>query len=77
MANPPKAKAKRGGPRPNSGGSRPGSGRPAKEPKEKRVVFPARVHPDTLASLEGDRRVEEKSVGVTLDRWVREKKEKA
>ena len=65
-----------GGARPNSGGARAGSGRRAKEPAEKRVVFPARIHPDTLATLESDRAPDEKHIGLTLDRWAKTKKKR-
>lgn len=63
---------RRGGARPNSGGKRQGAGRKAIPPSEKRIPFPSRVAPETLAAIKADAR-ESESVGEVVDRWAKER----
>ncbi len=63
-------KSGRGGARPNSGGKREGAGRKAISPAQKRVPFPSRVAPETLAAIKADARNDE-SVGEVVDRWAK------
>lgn len=56
------------------GGARRGAGHHSKRMADRRMIFPSRVHPSTLEALRQDRRVGEKTLGQTLDRWVAERK---